>query len=115
MNRLPAPAAPACTAVRHPSRLASRPQATRLAWPRFAAKRAVSRASEAVSFCGFLDGFFGFSRPPTPLLDFFTPTPPTPHTTATYLPIAGPSGAVKTGPTYLLHRVQRVPTDPLSG
>jgi len=32
-----------------------------------------------------------------------------------YLPIAGPSGAVKTGPTYLSHRVQRVPTDPLSG
>ena len=32
-------------------------------------------------------------------------TPPRPHTTATYLPIAGPSGAVKTGPTYLLHRV----------
>ena len=28
-----------------------------------------------------------------------------PPTTATYLPIAGPSGAVKTGPTYLLHRV----------
>ena len=49
----------------------------------FAAKRAVSRASEAV---------------------FFTPPPHT-HTTATYLPIAGPSGAVKTGPTYLLHRV----------
>ena len=40
--------------------------------------------------------------------------PPT-TTTATYLPIAGPSGAVKTGPTYLLHRVERVPTDPLSG
>ena len=28
-----------------------------------------------------------------------------PPTTATYLPIAGPSGAVKTGPTYLLHGV----------
>ena len=40
---------------------------------------------------------------------------PPPLTTTTYLPIAGPSGAVKTGPTYLLHRVQRVPTDPLSG
>ena len=26
-------------------------------------------------------------------------------TTTTYLPIAGPSGAVKTGPTYLLHGV----------
>ena len=45
----------------------------------FAAKRAVSR--EAV-----------FLNPPLP-------------TTTTYLPIAGPSGAVKTGPIYLLHRV----------
>ena len=32
---------------------------------------------------------------------FFYPAP----TTTTYLPIAGPSGAVKTGPTYLLHGV----------
>ena len=45
---------------------------------------------------------------------FFYPPSPAP-TTTTYLPIAGPSGAVKTGPTYLLHRVQQVPTDPLSG
>ena len=49
----------------------------------FAAKRAVSRASEAV---------------------FLLSPPHPPHTTATYLAIAGPSGAVKTGPTYLLHR-----------
>ena len=32
-----------------------------------------------------------------------------------YLPVAGPSGAVKTGPTYLLHRVSPWGTDPLSG
>ena len=25
----------------------------------------------SLAFCGFSDGFFGFSRPPTPLLDFF--------------------------------------------
>ena len=31
--------------------------------------------------------------------------PPAYKPTTTYLPIAGPSGAVKTGPTYLLHGV----------
>ena len=36
-------------------------------------------------------------------------------TTTTYLPIAGPSGAVKTGPTYLLHRVSPWAPYPLSG
>ena len=35
-------------------------------------------------------------------------------TTTTYLPIAGPSGAVKTGPTYLLP-AYGVTKDPLSG
>ena len=29
-----------------------------------------------------------------------------------YLPVAGPSGAVKTGPTYLLHRVSPVDRPP---
>ena len=48
---------------------------------------------------------FRLTRGPSPAQAkrFFSSTPPTP--TATYLPIAGPSGAVKTGPTYLLHRV----------
>ena len=45
---------------------------------------------------------FRLTRGPSPAQAkrFFSSTP-----TATYLPIAGPSGAVKTGPTYLLHRV----------
>ena len=61
----------------------------------FAAKRAVSRPRERKRFShSCLRVFY----PPAP-------TPPHTHTTTTNLPIAGPSGAVKTGPIYLLHRV----------
>ena len=41
-------------------------------WPRIMLRFASNRVTGgSLAFCGFLDGFFGFSRPPTPLLDFF--------------------------------------------
>ena len=67
------------------------------------ARRSRARQSMAYWALEALDG----SKTALSSLDRVEGTDPPAYkpTTTTYLPIAGPSGAVKTGPTYLLHGV----------